>query len=192
MTPAGDGKNGGHRPGQGRGKLKQETPQAQLQELDKESKAVQAILRGMSYEQAARVAGYTDRSGAYKAVQRALARGHAEVATDADALRALQGARLDRVLLELTRVAFDPATTPEIRLKYLLAIDRNINTRSNLYGLNAPIQHEVFTHDALNLKISQLAEELGLPVPERIIESEWRSGTAGEAALPEGSSADQA
>jgi hypothetical protein len=177
---------GGNRPGQGRGKLKQETPQALLDEARKENLAVQAVLRGMTYEQAATAAGYANKSGAYKAVQRALARTAQDIATNADALRALEIARLDRMLLELSTIALSSATAPETKLKYLEAMRRNVETRARILGLNAPIQHEVFTHDALNLKISELAESLGLPVPDDLIEPGWGSSAPAQAALPEG------
>lgn len=175
---------GGHRPGQGRGKLKQETPQALLEESERERKAVEAVKRGMTYDQAARVAGYANRSGAYKAVQRALTRAAEDIAANAEILRALEVARLDRMLMELSTIALRPETPPDLKLKYLEAMRRNVETRARILGLNAPIQHEVFTHDALNLKISQLADKLGLPVPEHLLE--LGPGTAPEAPRSEG------
>lgn len=171
--------------------LRQNTPGAKLAETEKERLAVAAVLRGMSYEQAAQAAGYANKGGAYKAVQRALARSAADIATNADALRALEVARLDRMLLELSKVALSATTPLDAKVKYLEAMRRNVETRARILGLNAPIQHEVFTHDALNLKISQLADELGLPVPEHLIEPGWGPGSAPEALGAAGPPEDQ-
>lgn len=170
--------------------LAQNNPSAILDESLKEGKAVAAVLRGMTYDQAAEHAGYATRSGAYKAVQRALARTAADTNQNADALRALEVARLDRMLLELSSVALKKETPLEIKLKYLEAMRRNIESRAKLLNLYAPLQLEVFTHDALNLQISQLADRLGLPVPEHLIEPGFRPGAASEAADPQGSPAD--
>lgn len=166
--------------------LIQNQPLAQLEEAERSAKAVAAVLRGMNYDQAAKAAGYADRSGSYRAVQRVLIATAADLAANADALRALELARLDRILLELSTVALSANTALDLKLKYLDAMHRNIDQRSKLLGLYAPTQHEVFTHDALNLQISQLADRLGLPVPEHLIEPGFGFGAAPEAADPAG------
>jgi hypothetical protein len=168
-------------------KLKQLTPQAQLEEAEKEKKAVAAILRGMTYDQAAKSAGYTDRSGAWKAVQRALSRSATELAANADALRALEVARLDRMLLELSTIALAATTPLDMKLRYLEGMRRNVESRAKLLNLYAPLQVEVFTNDALDAQIRQLSAQLGLPVPERVLSLD--PAAAGEAAHPEGSPA---
>lgn len=172
--------------------LKNQGPADQILDTEREGKAVAAVLRGMTYAQAAKAAGYADRSGAYNAVQRYLRKLAADIAPNAEALRALEMARLDRILLELSTIALSPGTPPDLKLKYLEAMHRNIDQRSKLLGLYAPVQHEVFTHDALNLQISQLADRLGLPVPEHLIEPGFGIGAAPEAADPEGSPEDRA
>lgn len=133
-----------------------------VEEAERERKAVAAMLRGLTFEQAAEAVGYADRSSARKAVMRVLARTAADIKEKADELRALEVARLDRALVEITAYAFHPATSPDTRLKYLEALNRNVRTRAMILGLNAPIQHEVITHDALDREIANLTTKLGV------------------------------
>ena len=154
----------GQKPGQN---LIQNDPAEQMAEQQRQRIAVQAVLRGMTYDQAAKAAGYHDRSGAYKAVQRVLARGAQEIQKDGDKLRALEVARLDRMLVELADMAYGQ-TNVEIKLKALEAMRRNVETRAKLLNLYAPMQVEVFSRDQLDLQIATIAAKLGLPVPERV------------------------
>jgi DNA-directed RNA polymerase specialized sigma24 family protein len=165
-------------------RLRQNTLAAQVDEQEKANKAIAAILRGMTYEQAAKVAGYATKAGAWKAVHRHLDALAGEIAQNAEALRALEVARLDRMLMELSTVALSGSTPLDLKLKYLEAMRRNVETRANLLGLNAPVQHEVFTHDALDLKIRELSDRLGLPVPERLLELPSGGRGRGAAAAP--------
>lgn len=150
---------------------------SRVDEAKKEQLAVAAILRGHSYTQAAAVAGYSDRGAAHKAVMRVLARTARDLHEKADELRALEVARLDRALVEITAVAFNTATDPNTRIKYLEALNRNVRSRATILGLNAPIQHEVITHDALDREIAQLAAQLGLD--PNVIDAEVVAGPIG-------------
>lgn len=143
--------------------LKHQSPQDQAAEQGRERKAIAAILRGATYEQAAEAAGYANKSGAYKAVQRVLARNAEDLRDKADQFRALEIARLDRAMMEITHVAFDRTQSLDMRLKFLEALRRNVETRARILGLNAPIVHEVISHDALDREIAQLRDRVGLP-----------------------------
>jgi hypothetical protein len=171
--------------------LRHQNAADKIEDAGREAKVVAAVLRGMNYPQAAEYAGYADRASAYNAVQRVLKRMAADLAPNAEALRALELARLDRILLELSTIALSRGTPPDLKLKYLEAMHRNIDQRSKLLNLYAPTQVEVFTHDALNYQISQLADRLGLPVPEHLIEPSFGLGPAPEAADPAGSPEDR-
>lgn len=173
-----------------RGNLKQDDPVEHAKELERQRVAVNAVLRGLTYTQAAQLAGYYDRAGAYKAVQSALARNAAANAADADQLRELQVARLNRALVEITSVAFNPQHPLDVRLKYLDAMRRNVESQAKLLNLYAPVQVEVFTTDVISLEISRLAAKLGVPVPEprtAIGTGPAATGTVPDPEGPEGS-----
>ena len=155
-----------------------------IAEAEKERKAVAAVLRGYNYTQAAEVAGYTHRSGAYKAVQRVLRRIEDDANASGEQLRALEVARLDRALVEITSVALSASTNPDLKLRYLEAMRRNVESRAKLLNLYAPVQVEVFTRDAIDAQIIALSEQLGLPVPDRVLQLGPGPGPAGAAADP--------
>lgn len=152
-----------------------------LEGAERDTEAARLKSRGLSYPQIARNLGYETASGAYKAVQRALA---AVPAESVDELRRIQSEQIDALtakaieVLESTHYAFtvhgdlvrgpegpngepgepllDPAPT-------LAAIDRLIRLaerRSKLMGLDAPSRHEVITLDYLDAQIRDAAEEL--------------------------------
>lgn len=158
-----------HNTGGHGGTLRQEDPANQLTDLDRAARAIEAIKMGMTYQEAADYAGYANRGTAYKVVKRALTESAQQLREDAQELRALEVARLDLALVEIARIALSPSSPPDLKIKYLEAMRRNIETRAALLGLNAAIQHEVFTHDAVNARIAELSERLGLPVPERVL-----------------------
>lgn len=155
--------------------------------------------RGLSFRQIAANLGYENESGAYKAVQRALA---AVPVENVDELRAVQGAQIDALtakaieVLESTHYAYtqhgelvrgpegpngEPGQPLIDDMPILHAIDRLIRLaerRAKLMGLDAPSRHEVTTLDYLDAQIRDAAAELA-----RAQASET-SGAAGAQAPP--------
>lgn len=148
---------------------------------ERDAEAARLKSRGLTYTQIARNLEYADASGAYRAVQRALA---AVPAESVDELRAVQRAQIDALtakaieVLESTHYAFTvhgdlvrgpegPNGEPGEPLldsgPTLAAIDRLIRLAerlSKLMGLDAPSRHEVITLDYLDAQIRDAAEEL--------------------------------
>ena len=95
----------------------------------KRAKVVEAVAQGATYEDAARVAGYASRSGAYKAFWKALDHREAEAVQDH---RALELVRLDALQASL----WDDAVGGDV--KAVIAVLRIIELRSRLLGLDKP------------------------------------------------------
>ena len=95
----------------------------------KRAKVVEAVANGATYEQAAQQAGYATRSGAYKALWKAV---DSRVAEAVDEHRALEIARLDALQLAV----WDHAMAGDV--KALNAVLRIIEQRSRLLGLDKP------------------------------------------------------
>lgn len=152
------------------GKLPSQLPGAQLEAMRREVVCVDTIVRGGSYEDAAKAAGYTNRGSAFKAVKRALKRASNEAAAAGDELRQLEVKRLDKALAEIMAMVTNPHYPPQLRLTALEALRRNVDTRAKLLGLFAPEQHEVFTVSVLEQRIAQLSNELGMPYPTQLLE----------------------
>ena len=95
----------------------------------KRAKVVEAVAQGATYEDAARVAGYASRSGAYKAFWKALDHREADAVEDH---RALELARLDALQVAL----WDDALSGDV--KAVNAVLRIIEQRSRLLGLDKP------------------------------------------------------
>jgi hypothetical protein len=148
--------------------LTQNQPGAQVAERNKERLAVQAVLQGLTYDQAAEVAGYEDRSGAYRAVQRVLAYTAAEIRDNADLLRAKMIAQLDRAMVEMSTIAYDRDNNPDLRLKALEGIRRNTETRARITGALQPAPTEGVSLEAASRELARLAQRYGLPLPDRL------------------------
>jgi hypothetical protein len=132
---------------------------------------------GANYDQIAEQLGFTDRSSARRAVERALV---AIVAEPAAQLRTLILGRLDLLLGEAWkvllaehivvsqgRVIHDPTTGAPMRDHgpVLNAIDRVLrieDRRCKLLGLDAPVKVEAITVDQVEAEIARLAVELGM------------------------------
>lgn len=98
---------------------------------DKERQALELRKAGASFDAIARQLGYADKSGAYRAVTRAL---DGVLNEAAEELRALDAERLDRLLLAV----WQPALGGDHK-----AMDRALRIleqRARLLGLNAPTQ----------------------------------------------------
>ena len=95
---------------------------------DREHKAVQLALAGATYEQIATECHYAGKSGAWKAVQRLLARVDAE---NAGQLRTVEGARLDRLQAAHWPAALRGDT------KAAGVVLRILDRRARLFGLDA-------------------------------------------------------
>jgi hypothetical protein len=120
---------------------------------EKERQALDLRKAGVTFEQIANKLGYSDRSGAAKAVRRALTD---TIQEPADELRRLECERLDTLLRALWPAA--------ISGKWL-AIDRCLSImdrRARLLGLDAPVRmkHDVITHDAFAQAVAELEAEI--------------------------------
>jgi len=89
---------------------------------------------GRTYDEIARTVGFADRSGAARAVQRAL---DATVREGADALRQLEAERLDALTAALWSKAIDG---DERAVDRVLAV---MERRARLLGLNAPTKRSI-------------------------------------------------
>jgi hypothetical protein len=140
----------------GRGQGGKFTRTAQTAEND--ARAVRLRAQGASYSSIAKALGYHDESGAYKAVQRALA---AIPAPEVEELRALQGEELDALRRGLWqviygthykvsnsgRVVMDPATgepllDPAPKISAGNALARVLDRQAKLFGLDQPTRVE--------------------------------------------------
>ncbi|HEY8976299.1 MAG TPA: hypothetical protein VIN75_18940 [Burkholderiaceae bacterium] len=146
-----------------------------IEGAERDGEAARLKSRGLTYAQIARNLDYADASGAYRAVQRALAAAPVE---GGDELRRLQSDLIDALtaqafeVLESTHYAHTvhgdlihgPDGQPMIDdMPVLHAIDRLIRLaerRSKLMGLDAPSRHEVITLDYLDAQIRDAAAEL--------------------------------
>jgi hypothetical protein len=102
---------------------------------ERQRRALEARLAGVTYERIARALGYRNASGAWKAVARGMARSLRE---PAEAVRLLELERLDRLLAGI----WGRATGGPDRPADLAALDRVLKImerRSRLLGLDAPL-----------------------------------------------------
>lgn len=105
----------------------------QIEALDKERRALELAKAGVTYDRIAQEVGYASRSGAHKAVQRALNR---SIQPDAEEFRKLQMARLNDMRLGLwpkVRQGVPRATEVAIKIE---------EREARLLGLDAPEQVE--------------------------------------------------
>lgn len=104
------------------------------EQLEREKKALELRRAGIDYDAIATEVGYASRSGAYQAVQRALAR---VVTPGVDELRTAEVDRLDRLQAAMWWLALKGDTR---------AVDRVLRIsaeRSKLLGLYAPVKTEL-------------------------------------------------
>ena len=142
-----------------------------IAQRNREARALNLRKGGFSYDAIAAELGYADRSGAYRAIQRALARTLSE---PADELRKLEVERLDDlwrrtqvILATRHAVLYQGADTgfddPGPRLKAIEVGIRVMERRAKLLGLDAPVKTrvEVITEDVVDAEIKRLEAELG-------------------------------
>jgi hypothetical protein len=125
---------------------------------EREHQAVQLALAGATFDQIAQQVGYANRSAAWKAVQRALARVEAH---DVGSLREVEGARLDRL-----QVAVWPAALRG-EVKAATVVLRIMERRARLLGLDAPLRADVGVRPEIDAGIRALVAQLGGKVPPR-------------------------
>lgn len=165
--------SGGHtgQPRSGRGRFTRSPTTAQ-----RDAKAVAMRAAGATYDQIAQALGFSSRSVARRAVERALVETCRE---PADALRTLELERLDTMsrrawvilqgpypLVSAGRVVTDPATGKPLDdyRPVLAAIDtllRISERRAKLLGLDAPTKVQALSMDAVDAEIARLTAELG-------------------------------
>ncbi len=117
-------------------------PSADL--IVRERRALELRRAGVELDLIARELGYTNASGPYKAIQRALRRTLQE---PADELRAMEGARLDSLL---------SAVWPKAMRGDLAAVDRAMRlseSRRRLLGLDSPQRVEHTGKDGAPIEI---------------------------------------
>ena len=131
----------------------EQSAQELTEQREREHNAVQLALAGASYDAIAQQCGYESRSGAWKAVHRLLARVEAE---DAEAIRTVEGARLDR----LQTAHWPAAVRGDVKASSFVL--RVMERRARLFGLDAPVQVDATVRDATTAEIARLAEELGI------------------------------
>ena len=122
---------------------------------ERQLKALELRLAGVTYQQIADELGYAGRQGAFKAVEAAL---RLTLREPADSLRRISAERLDRATLAIWRA---------VSAGDLQAIDRLLRIearRAKLLGLDAPQRQEVAGADDGPLKI----------VVEHVGREEWQ------------------
>lgn len=132
---------------------------------ERRSQAVQLRIAGADWETIARTCGYASRGAACTDVTRAMENATAEATRNADVLRHMELARLDRLQQAFWAQAIkgdnDAART------VLGIIDR----RCKLLGLSAPAKVEVVTLGAIEAEIARLEGELpDLDDPAALVE----------------------
>jgi hypothetical protein len=125
----------------------------------REQQILEMRLAGRTFRQIADALGYKTVSGAYSALQRALAR---TIQEPADAVRRLEVERLDRMIELLWADAHDPAARPGARLFIFDRILAVMDRRARYLGLDAPQKVDV-QHD-----VRAIAESLGLDAAEAV------------------------
>lgn len=144
---------------------------------ERDAQACRLRSEGRNYDEIARDLGFSDRSLARRAVERALM---AVIAEPAAQLRTLELARLDlllgkawgvlqaeHIVVSQGRVMAHPDTGEPMRdhTPVLHAIDRVLRIserRCKLLGLDAPVRVEAITVDMVEAEIVRLAAELGM------------------------------
>lgn len=149
----------------------------QLETAERDAEACRLRVAGATYDQIAAQLGYTDRSLARRACERALL---AVVAEPAEVLRTLELARLDAALIKAFkilhgqhvvvsngRVVLDPGTGQPLvdSAPVLGAIDRILKIgerRAKLLGLDEPVRAQVISLGQIEAEIASLAGQLAI------------------------------
>lgn len=120
------------------GKKPRKAPEPEI--IDKELAVVELRRTGETWDRIARVVGYANAAGAYKAYQRALRR---TLQQPTDEMRDLELDRLDRLQRSYWKRAIDGETRAA---DFILRV---IDRRAKILGLDAPqrIQAQVVTYD---------------------------------------------
>ena len=130
---------------------------------ERQRRALQMRKSGATFEAIARAVGYSNESGARKAINTALKK---LILEPADELRKLECERLDVMLHSLwPDVLQGKPRSIEVALKVM---DR----RAALLGLDAPKQVEDHRIVSMQVMADQIAEETGLDADELIAEAE--------------------
>lgn len=98
---------------------------------------IRARIAGLTYHEIAQRYGYADGSAARQAILRALAAAEHETVEE---YKQLEAARLDDNLTFLVPLVHDTKASNKDRLAAVGHVHRNIELRTRLLGINAPIQ----------------------------------------------------
>jgi len=123
----------------------------------KEAEAAKLRAQGYDYASIAEQVGYRDKSGAAKAVSRALASSYRE---PTDAARLLASTRLDAIRQKLASIAADPCVmTRDVlaALRVLIDVERR---EAALWGLDVTAA-PVVTSTVLDMELDRLTREIG-------------------------------
>jgi hypothetical protein len=122
-------------------------PRRAVREAARAARAVKLRCEGLTLDQIATKLGYSNRSSAFKAIERSLRENTAE---NVEQLRQVEGRRLD----ELEAVYRPKAMRGDLdAAKLLVAVG---DRRAKLFGLNAPVKTEITGADggAVEVKVS--------------------------------------
>lgn len=142
----------------------------QARTAERRRQAIAMALAGADWDTIADRLGYASRGAAHTDVTRAMEKAAAEAIRDADVLRHIELARLDRIQVAYWVRALggrDPDTgitrppDPDAARVVQWCIDR----RCKLLGLDAAIKHEVVTLSAIERAIADLEAQLAQADP---------------------------
>ena len=108
---------------------------ARLKAAERHSLALKMRLRGATYAAIAQSLGYSDSSGAYRAIQRVL---HAQETEDGEELKLLENMRLDELQRTFHGIALDDKDD-----KAAGVVLRVMERRAKLNGLDAPTRTHI-------------------------------------------------
>lgn len=138
----------------------------QAKTANRRRQAIAMRLAGADWDDIANRLGYASRGAACTDVTRAMEKAAAEATRDADVLRHIELARIDRIQVAYWMRALggrEPGTEvvlppdPDAAKVVQWCIDR----RCKLLGLDAPTRHEVVTLGAIERAIADLEAQLG-------------------------------
>lgn len=128
-----------------------ETPES----IDRESRGIVLHASGATYEEIAQILGYADKSGAYRAVMRALKKRAKETNDLRDEMIAGE--------LETTRLIIRgliPAVVKDGNARSAEVLIKALERRANLMGWNAPTRVDHKITDQLTAEIAELVESM--------------------------------
>lgn len=123
---------------------------------ERRSQAVKLRIAGADWETIARSCGYASRGAACTDVTRAMETATAEATRNADVLRHMELARLDRLQQAFWAAAIGGGENAGEAARTVLGI---IDRRCKLLGLTAPRKVEIITLGAVEAEIARLEEE---------------------------------